>query len=96
MGPIKLPDAHQPRAPRPKKELGSSPSPRQDMTDLRLRCLDLALQGSSMNLGADFVIERAQNFVTYVLDGPAPAPPPTLENRLTQAFLDAGESLTDS
>lgn len=62
-------------------------------SDLRLECLSLALMGSAANLGANYVIERAQEFVAYVQNGPPGAKPPTLDDRLTQAFLAVGESL---
>lgn len=65
-----------------------------DHSDLRLKCLELALLGSTQNLGADFVARRAEDFVQYVLNGPPAKAPPTLDDRLTQAFLDTGESLS--
>jgi len=61
---------------------------------LRLKCLELALIGSSANVVADLVTHRANEFVTYVLTGPPGQK--LLGEPDTVAFLAPGVTLDDA
>lgn len=93
-GQIKLQDDVNAEALAKAKRAYDASLPAPPLDDLRLKCLDLALMGSQANLAAESVITRAQAFVDYVQNGPGGPRPPSLDDRLTQAFLAAGESLS--